>query len=191
MAALDAAAPCCLKFADLPYFKIDSLPFDQYFKIDETSPVLSESGSKSFALGLELPAGPAAKRLDFLSIATTDWIDTGGFFSPEVIALDEAFNELVRQDDFLYDADEDTNLQVGGIKGQVTLPSNARYLVFRTNEERLAARSAYLWNGSRTFSLENYDYYETAIANPPGVYGYVVVHPHLPVGRIWISVSSP
>ena len=189
VAALELATPCCFKVEDLSYAKIESLPFDDYFIIDGSSQVLSENGSKSFALGLELPQFPEPKRLYFLSTSTTSWIYTGGYFSPEVIVLDETFEELLRRDDFLYDADEDTNFQLDGIRGQTTLPSNAKYLVFRTNEERMAARSAYFWSGSRSYAVEDY---AAAITRPAGVYSdRIVVKPHLPVGRIWISLSSP
>lgn len=179
---LASKSPCCTALKDVPRKDIPSSG-EWHELIDEANPVVAFDQYRSYVLLLRLPPGSGGKSLGLTSKGTTSWTSTGGFFSPVVSFFDTDFKLLKTVREFRYDADEKSALQDAGIKGQVQIPSSAKYLLLFTSPEELAKESVYRWNGARAYNIDSYAPRVAASANYAGRVD-VVIKPHLPVGRV-------
>lgn len=182
LADLASKSPCCTALKDVPPRDIPNSG-EWYELIDESNPVVAFDQYRSYVSLLRLPPESGGKSIGLTSKGTTSWISTGGFLSPVVSFLDADFKLLATVRDFRYDADEKSTLQDAGIKGQVRIPSSAKYLLVFTSPEELAKESVYRWNGARAYNVDSYAPRVAPSATYAGRVD-VVVKPHLPVGRV-------
>lgn len=182
LADLASKSPCCTAINAISPRDIPSSG-EWYELLDEASPAVDFGQYRSYVSLTHLPTQSGGRMLRFTSKATTSWISTGGFLSPVVSFLDSQFNVLATKSGFRYDADETSALQDAGIKGQLEIPSDAKYLLLFTTPEELGRESGYRWNGARAYSLDSYAPRVALSATYAGRVD-VVVKPHLPVGRV-------